>query len=717
MIFKDGLKRPSFFSENLIMKKLSRILVLIFITGISSLLVFTPFDSFVLFFTESFMTRNSLSERVSLVTFYESDFRNLGKTPFNAEILEKTSSVAKKLGAKVIFDDFGKNYFASSLAASFASTKLSSEEDELFFRKNLVLKKGGDYEPCELLEKILEFLGKPEFSVTDKDILVGDTKIPISYDGSVFVKVPKEKADDFRRVSFSDLYKISVLEGKLHSVLKKMNSAGLFGELNSQSPLEAFEKSGIFEKKFFILMDSYLTGKQERILLENLESVARSRAEQLFSECRTLFYELKDLLSLCSPVISGTLCVFDLSGKKSFLPNFSYIFCNMILNEDFVRFVSPVFSVLAAFLFSLAFFTCSSRVKKFRSLLAAFFLWISVFFAAFFFFLLRLSLFSGFVAPFSSLILVFLWQTASFRKKRNSCKKNFMSLFVMGEKSPSVKKLFLDFGQFFLEGESKFCSILSVSIREIDFIRKVLGGSQLVAFLNYYFEEISSAILSGGGIIENFRDDEIFSVFGLADYQKNHYLLASETALSVKKIEKERFSEISKISSSPKPDGMSDDLYTAMFILARNKIRITLSCGIWSGKCLFAGLGSSENRLYRIADSSWKKALKIKDAAGQTGTSGIFVSENVYESLKDSFIMRRLGGLSKKLGAGTRLCEILGSLSSDDEKLWNYASYWDMAVEAFDDEKKEKAFQLFKKLGEARPGDALARYFLSRFKD
>ena len=154
-----------------------------------------------------------------------------------------------------------------------------------------------------------------------------------------------------------------------------------------------------------------------------------------------------------------------------------------------------------------------------------------------------------------------------------------------------------------------------------------------------------------------------------------------------------------------------------MLIPTLTKKKIMTRAGIYTSS-IFAGcIGSAEKKSFRILDDSWKFAFKIKKAVSECGASGIFVNETASVNLRDSHILRSIPLKSFKSDEFLELHEVLGNQSDDDDKLWNYANYWNRAVEFLEKGENEKSLAIFEKLSEGRPNDKVARYFIKMLRE
>ena len=81
------------------------------------------------------------------------------------------------------------------------------------------------------------------------------------------------------------------------------------------------------------------------------------------------------------------------------------------------------------------------------------------------------------------------------------------------------------------------------------------------------------------------------------------------------------------------------------------------------------------------------------------------------DSVRDEYIIRKLGADSEDISES--VYEVLDSFSSDDDKIFNYANFWNQAVALLEKGENEKSLAMFVKLSEGRPGDRSARYFIN----
>lgn len=721
------------------MKKLFFFLVVSFVVGISLLFYLTPAaQKITLLLQKSFPS--TCNNSLVLVDVDDDYLRQSGSfligSEKSAELFDDVLLLSRELGAKSFVCDLNfknpvvkidslvqKNEISKEKQISFFNIKivipwkericegtntpvlsnyffpidfpLTSFSDDAFLAGNfdsvpgerqLVVKKDGEYFADPVFASAADFFGAKKIIVSESSFFLEcpdrTVRIPRIKDGSLLLKYPAGDLSDCVRISFGDLFKISNCEKKFFRYISLMDEKGFFGEFEGENPIEIysqavaakadFENYRLLKKKFYSTMSHYLSGRQERLLLEAVSDEEHTKLVQnMFATCRRLFSELETLRTKNSEKLSGSFCVFALTSslcsdfvKSPFDSRFpksleSYAAANMILSEDFFERLPLIFSGLTLAL---------------------------------------------------TIVFIFILILIFYLVKRSRAQRRISDAFLQYVPSSVVKKLVSKPSSFCIDGEKLEVSVLSVSLREGDSFRNILSESQLVAFLNYYFEKISSAVLKNGGLVESYRDDSVLALFGAPVPDEDNCALAVKSALCIKEKDTEINEDISVLPQSPKPDGMNDDLYTAFFILNHNGVKILTDVGIWNGESFCACMGGESKKSYRIAGESWKRAVEIKNLTQKFLCTGIVLNEDAGDSVKNEYIIRRLSLNSEKIAP---IYEILGLISSDDEKLWNYANFWNQAITLLEKGESEKSLAIFNKLSEGRPSDKTARYFIN----
>lgn len=759
------------------MKKVFYILASVFAVGISMLFLLSSCDKKIYFDLQNFMDRREPKVPLVLASFSDSDFEKTGFSVPSKEELSEAVLVAQELGAAGFGYDFAskipaedidslvvkssanlpkeKSLFSIKLVfPSKNGTKIDHKTPQLpsqilasekCFSRHLVYLKDGKYFAEPGFSAILDFLGVKKIEISDSEIelagfadskIASPVKIPRAPDGSVLLKYPSTSWKSFCSVPFSSFAELGMLEENLHKYLDVMSSRGLFCDLNSENPLDVYnsavlaKKSGdknqyfSLKKKFYMLMRAFLGGKQEKALSDSTtDENERTTIKNSFSTCRVIFSEVETLRTKLSEPLSGSFCVFALVSESAadFVPSpfdskfpaplLSYVLANMIFSDDFIRALPLIFQILISLFACLSFTLLALKIRKTPVMVGLSVFWILLFASVLVFLAVYFRIFAGFCIPLASLLILSLvFDFSHFReneKKLIEVSQSFSQVIHGG----LLKKIMSHPFDFVLDGEKSSVSLLSLSIRNISVLRAILSGNQFVAFLNHYFDAAAECVLKSNGIVESYRDDEVIAVFGAPEHCENHGLLALEAALAIKKQIKSINEDIKILPNSPKPDGMNDDLFTAFFILSNNGVKIIADVGVWGGETFLACMGSESKKSFRIADGSWKNAIALKDSAKKYDAAGIMLNGSARDSVRDEYIIRKLGADSEDISES--VYEVLDSFSSDDDKIFNYANFWNQAVALLEKGENEKSLAMFVKLSEGRPGDRSARYFIN----
>ena len=747
------------------MKKVFCVLAFACSLGFSSIFLFSSADSNFSLFLQKFLPDLESSVPLVLVNAKIAGLSNSTRQ-IDFSNLENAAQTARELGAFACVSDTDFDSQQVSINSLLVNDKKPLQNGNFFFniihnfsqknsfdskspekfdpylsvqRRHLVYKKKGVYFADLTFAQILESLNNPRVQISNSSIKFGDVEIPRAADGSVILKFPKRSHRDFKSISVQEIYDFARLEENFYEYLKIISERGFFGELNFENPFAVFEearesqadleKTKALKNKFYVLMKNFLSGKQERILLEDADDDEKEVIKKSFAVCGELFFELEARRENLKSLLDKSFCLIvpyfenqndfihaplDSHFPKNLVP---YLIANMIFSADFVDSVHPLVSLAIAFGLCLFFLLIACRIKKNLTMFifslvtillsAAGFVWIFLFFR----------LYAGFFVPLSALLLLSLILNLACRKKNAETRAFFDNHFLQCVPESSIKQIISHPADFMLEGQKYDSTVMASSIAGFREIKRLFNETQLTAFLNYYFAKVSSLILESSGFVESYRNDRIVSLFGSPISLENHCAAAVKSAFAIKEFDNTLNQEIETYALSPKPDGMNDDLYTAFFILNHNKKKIMTRAGIYTASISAGCIGSAEKKSFRILDDSWKFAFKIKKAVSECGASGIFVNETASVNLRDSHILRSIPLKSFKSDEFLELHEVLGNQSDDDDKLWNYANYWNRAVEFLEKGENEKSLAIFEKLSEGRPNDKVARYFIKMLRE
>jgi adenylate cyclase len=171
-----------------------------------------------------------------------------------------------------------------------------------------------------------------------------------------------------------------------------------------------------------------------------------------------------------------------------------------------------------------------------------------------------------------------------------------------------------------LTNETIEASVLFIDICSFTTISETEPADIVVSVLNKYFDVMVKEILAQGGYIDKFIGDAIMAVF------KGSYHLdrAVEASLSVRR-------QVSELSNQFKNGTFAPQV----------------SIGINSGEVISGNIGSASLRRldYTVIGDVVNTAQRLQSVAGE---GQIFLNENCYQQIKESFHCQKVGELNLK---------------------------------------------------------------------
>jgi len=167
--------------------------------------------------------------------------------------------------------------------------------------------------------------------------------------------------------------------------------------------------------------------------------------------------------------------------------------------------------------------------------------------------------------------------------------------------------------------ETRNITILFSDIREFTSISEYSTAQGVVDFLNTYFAEMGSMIISEGGHIDKFIGDAVMAVFGA------FYNLENPTANAAR--------------AAVKMLAVNELIDTSGVTLTKNGLKTGI--GINTGICILGNIGFRNKMDYTVIGDTVNIASRIESLTKLYGHP-LIVSEYVYETIKNRFIFRRI---------------------------------------------------------------------------
>ena len=167
--------------------------------------------------------------------------------------------------------------------------------------------------------------------------------------------------------------------------------------------------------------------------------------------------------------------------------------------------------------------------------------------------------------------------------------------------------------------ESRNVTVLFADIRDFTAISEHSGPQDVVDFLNAYFAEIGSKIISEGGHIDKFIGDAVMAVFGA------FAALDDPT--------------VSAVRAAIKMLAALEGIDTSKLALKRGSLKIGI--GINCGQCILGNIGFRNKIDYTVIGDTVNLASRLEGVT-KLYKHPLIVSEYVYNSIKDKFLIRKV---------------------------------------------------------------------------
>ncbi len=182
-----------------------------------------------------------------------------------------------------------------------------------------------------------------------------------------------------------------------------------------------------------------------------------------------------------------------------------------------------------------------------------------------------------------------------------------------------VDELLKDPEKVKLGGEKKVLTVLFSDIRGFTSISEKLTPEELVEHLNEYLQSMTEIVFKYNGTLDKYVGDEIMAFWGAPAPQEDHALLACRASL-------EMMEALGKMNEQ---------------WISRGKPKLAIGIGLNSGDMVVGNMGSASRMDYTLMGDNVNLGARLEGTNKVYGTN-IIVSENTYEMVKDSVVVREL---------------------------------------------------------------------------
>ena len=200
-------------------------------------------------------------------------------------------------------------------------------------------------------------------------------------------------------------------------------------------------------------------------------------------------------------------------------------------------------------------------------------------------------------------------------KKYKSDRENILKLFKRYVPAEVVSQaLDTHEDQLMSPGESRVVSVLFADIRGFTQFASHLRPSQVVDFLNYYWQEISECVKKNKGSINKYMGDGLLAVFGAPVSHINNHKNAVSAALDMI----DRLTDINQ-------------KYAALL-----GTEIKIGIGINSGEVVVGNIGTDSYMEYTVIGNTVNIASRM-EAISKKKPNSIIISEQTHRLINDNF--------------------------------------------------------------------------------
>lgn len=244
-----------------------------------------------------------------------------------------------------------------------------------------------------------------------------------------------------------------------------------------------------------------------------------------------------------------------------------------------------------------------------------------------------------------------------------------------------------------LAGEKRSVAVLFSDIRSFTKITENNKPEEVVAFLNSYFETMTSAILNHGGTVDKFIGDAILAVFGAPTSYPDNAERAVNAAF-------EMLRSMSQVDTGGlwMPEGGLD-----------------MGIGINEGDAIVGNIGSKERFDYTVIGDAVNLASRLESLTKHY-RSHIIVSESIMEKLKGKILFREIDRVRVK---GKEIPTTIYKLENIRKYFFNEATMVDFnkAMSMYKIQNWDTAVEYFNKVLEKIPDDYISAMYIERCRD
>jgi adenylate cyclase len=348
---------------------------------------------------------------------------------------------------------------------------------------------------------------------------------------------------------------------------------------------------------------------------------------------------------------------------------------DMILSESFIVYIGKLGQAAFALVFVFLFFLASAKLTPVPRAISGFLATVLVIAS-----LALLFRYTGYfinplltiVSMVSAVILREIVSYAGSEREKQFIRKAF-STYVSDD---VVKEIISDPSRLQLGGTKRHMSAIFTDVEGFSGISEQLDPENLVSLLNRYLTFMSDAILEEKGTIDKYEGDAIIAFFGAPMPLPDHAVRACESAIVMRRIEKDLNKKIMEEKLSPRP------------LLTR--------IGINTGSMVAGNMGTGNKMNYTIMGNAVNLAARLEGVNKQYGT-WIIASDDTVKETGDHFLTRKLDRVRVVgINEPVRLHELLETMEMASGEQKKLVEVFHAALDFYENRKWKEAIEGFK---------------------
>lgn len=246
-------------------------------------------------------------------------------------------------------------------------------------------------------------------------------------------------------------------------------------------------------------------------------------------------------------------------------------------------------------------------------------------------------------------------------------------------------------------GTKKTLAILFSDVKDFTQISEKMEPNELMAYICEYFDELSKIISAENGTIDKYIGDSIMAFWGAPHAIDNYCQCAARAALRIT----QRLNKLNKkwVESGRYP--------------------LITRIGIHTGDAIVGNVGSSERINYTAIGDAINVASRLEEINKIYGTH-IVVSQEIYEIIKDQFVLRKIDCVAVKgKSEGHNIFELIAEnkINHVEFDIDEYNKLFARGFLAYQQSEWDKAIVEFENCLKIFPNDSIAPVFIERCQE